>query len=72
MCNDNNDYDDIDFQIEQDERDGKTVEDILEEEIEALIDLGRGHGLMGEDIQRVLTKLLNREADRNRDKFKLH
>ena len=60
-----------DWQIEQDRRDGKTVEDILEEEIVGLIELGRMHGLMGEDIQRVLTRILNREADRLRDNFKL-
>lgn len=77
MCNDYDfnpsgyDDDNIDEVLEEDARLGKTRENVLEEEIEALCNLGRDHGLMDEDIMRVLTKILNREADKNRGKFRL-
>jgi len=53
----------------EDVRLGKTIERIVEEEIDLLIDTGKENGLMGEDVQRILTRLLNKEKDLNRDKF---
>lgn len=72
MCDDHG-YDDSEFDdlIEEDARLGKTREDILEEEFVALCDMGREHGLMNEDLMRVLNKIMNRLADENRSKFKL-
>lgn len=58
-------------QLEADARLGKTVEDIIEECIAQLLQQGREFGLMGEDIQRILTRLSHQEAERDRGKFKL-
>lgn len=49
----------------------KTCEEILREEILALIELGYQHGLLDEDIVRILESILDDAAERQRRKFKL-
>ena len=49
----------------------KTCEEILKEEIYALVELGYQHGLLDEDIVRILESILDDEAERHRRKFKV-
>ncbi len=49
----------------------RTCEKILEDEIYNLIDLGFEHGLLSEDIDRILQKILKDKAERYRRKFKV-
>jgi hypothetical protein len=57
--------------IEQDAIEGKTVEDILTEEILHLIDVGYQNGLNDEDIESLVARIQESLATRNRSKFKL-
>lgn len=51
-------------QLEEDAKLHKSVEEVLEEELAKLIAVGKRAGLMGEDIQRVLHRLLRAEGRR--------
>jgi hypothetical protein len=57
--------------IEQDAIEGKTVEDILVEEMLVLIDIGYQNGLNDEDIERLVARVQESLAAQNRRKFKL-
>jgi len=56
---------------QHEDAEGKTCEEILREEIYALIELGYQHGILDEGIVRILEGILDDEAERHRRKFKL-
>lgn len=69
--NDDTRLEEIDLKIEEDNRLGKPLADILYEELSELIDLARSYDLSDEDILDVLSRVIDSQTDRDRGKFKI-
>ena len=50
----------------------KTCDEVLEESIWGLLELGYTHGLTVDDVDVVLRKVIDRRAEARRDAFKVH
>jgi len=61
----------LDLIVEQDRLAGKTAEDILVEEIMNLVEAGYGLGFTDEDVERLISRVQDAIALRNRAKFRI-
>jgi len=61
----------LDAICEQDRIDGKTAEDVLVEEIMNLVNAGYELGFTDEDVERLIRRVQDAIAVRNRSKLKL-